>query len=77
MRRETEHKLRLMANNMKEMVLAYDMGRRLTFANPAVETLTGYRIADLETGEFPAWVHPDDQPRMLHHWEGLFRGTGF
>jgi PAS domain S-box-containing protein len=75
--RETEQKLRLMANNMKETVLAYDMERRLIFANPAVETLTGYRIADLEKERFINWVHPDDQARMLGRWDGLFQGSGF
>ena len=40
--RRSEQKLRLMADNLKEMVLAYDMDRCLIFANPAVERLTGY-----------------------------------
>ena len=40
--RETDQKLRLVANNLSEMVLAYDMDRRLVFANAAVERLTGY-----------------------------------
>jgi two-component system, cell cycle sensor histidine kinase and response regulator CckA len=75
--RQTEQKLRLMANNMKEMVLAYDMNRRLIFANPAVETLTGYRIADLERGAFVNWIHPDDQARMLTNWDKLFAGDGY
>jgi PAS domain S-box-containing protein len=75
--RQMEQKLRLMANNMKEMVLAYDMDRRLIFANPAVETLTGYRFADLEEGGFVKWIHPDDHERMLAHWGGLFQGNSF
>ena len=49
---DTEHKLRLMANNMKDMVLAYDMRPAPPlFANPAVETLTGYRIQELGRGQ--------------------------
>jgi len=75
--RETEQKLRLMATNMKEMVLAYDMDRRLIFANPAVETLTGYRTAELERAGFINWIHPDDRARMLSYWEGLFQGTAY
>jgi PAS domain S-box-containing protein len=75
--RETEQKLRLMATNMKEMVLAYDMDRRLIFANPAVETLTGYRTAELEQAGFINWIHPDDRARMLGYWEGLFQGTAY
>ncbi|MFY9724437.1 MAG: PAS domain S-box protein [Bryobacteraceae bacterium] len=75
--REAEQRLRLMANNMKEMVLAYDMDRNLIFANPAVETLTGYRTEELEKGGFVNWIHPDDQARMLPHWEKLFEGRAF
>jgi PAS domain S-box-containing protein len=66
-----------MANNMKEMVLAYDMERRLIFANPAVETLTGYPIAELEKVRFVNWIHPDDRARMLGYWNGIFQGGGF
>ncbi|MGD0777894.1 MAG: PAS domain S-box protein [Candidatus Solibacter sp.] len=75
--RETEQNLRLMANNMKETVLAYDMDRRLIFANPAVETLTGYGIADLEKDRFVNWIHPDDRARMLGYWDAVFHGSGF
>ena len=46
--RRSEQKLRLMANNLREMVLAYDMNRSLVFANPAVERLTGYSVEALE-----------------------------
>jgi PAS domain S-box-containing protein len=73
---EAEGRLRLMANNLTEMVLAFDMNRRLIFANPALETLTGYSAAELERG-FVNWIHPDDQARMMGHWDGLFRGASY
>jgi PAS domain S-box-containing protein len=69
--------LRLIANNLTEMVMAYDMDRRLVFVNPAVETLTGYSTVELEKVNFICWIHPDDQPRMLSLWEGLFEGRSF
>jgi PAS domain S-box-containing protein len=74
--RGTEQKLRLMANNLTEMVLAYDMNRRLIYANPAVETLTGYSAAELELEKVAPidWVHPDDRVRMMAHWGNLFEG---
>jgi PAS domain S-box-containing protein len=75
--RENEQKLRLMANNLTEMVLAYDMDRNLIFANPAVERLTGYSMAELQKEGFICWVHPDDRSRMLGYWENLFRGSAF
>ena len=75
--RRSEQKLRLMADNLKEMVLAYDMNRRLVFANPAVERLTGYLVNELEKERFICWIHPDDRPRMLGYWDQLFQGGAY
>jgi two-component system cell cycle sensor histidine kinase/response regulator CckA len=59
------------------MVLAYDLERKLVFVNPAVETLTGYSMEEMEKANFICWIHPDDQPRMLELWEILFQGKSF
>jgi two-component system, cell cycle sensor histidine kinase and response regulator CckA len=59
------------------MVMAYDMNHKLVFVNPAVETLTGYSMEELERDNFICWIHPDDQARMLSLWEGLFHGKSF
>jgi two-component system, cell cycle sensor histidine kinase and response regulator CckA len=75
--RETEQKLRLMANNLTEMVLAYDMTRKLIFANPAVESLSGYSVADLRENGLTTWAHPDDRPRAAELWDRLFQGQSF
>ncbi len=77
MLRETEHKLRLMANNLSEIVLAYGMDRKLVFANAAVEQLTGHRLAELEARGFCSFIHADDQARMVTRWNGLFEGGAF
>jgi PAS domain S-box-containing protein len=77
MLRETEQKVRLMANNLSEIVLAYGMDRKLVFANPAVEELTGHPLAELEARGFCAWMHTDDQPRMMACFNGLFEGRAF
>jgi PAS domain S-box-containing protein len=73
--RHSEEQLRLLTNNLSDMVMAYDMDRRLVFGNPAVERLTGYSVADLQNGESVRWVHPDDRSRMLESWERLFQGV--
>jgi PAS domain S-box-containing protein len=73
--RRSEEQLRLLTNNLSDMVLAYDMDRRLVFGNPAVERLTGYSVADLQNGESIRWVHPNDRSRMLESWEKLFHGN--
>ena len=75
--RGTEERLRLMANNLTQMVLAYDMNRKLMYANPAVQTLVGYSPAELEKDGFIDWIHPDDRERMFAYWDGLFRGESF
>ena len=75
--RRSEQKLRLMADNLREMVLAYDMNRCLVFANPAVERLTGYSINELEKEKFIRWIHPDDRSRLLGHWDQLFEGGAY
>ena len=70
-----ERNLRLVADNMDGMVLAYDMKRRLTFANTGTLDLTGYTRQELEAkGGFICWIHPGDQTRMLSSWERLFQG---
>ena len=75
--RESDARFRSMARNLTEMVLAYDMDRRLTYVNPAVHTLTGYSLSDLEKEHFICWVHPDDRERMLGYWDRLFEGHSF
>jgi two-component system, cell cycle sensor histidine kinase and response regulator CckA len=75
--RQDEQRFRLMAKNMTEMILAYDMDRRLIFANPAAQNLTGYSVAELEEAQFICWIHPQDQERMLNYWDALYEGKSF
>ena len=74
--RQSEQKLRLMANSLTEMILAYDMGRRLVFANPAVEQITGYSVVDLQDNLI-GWAHPDDRPRMRAYLDEVFQGSAY
>src|SRR5438128_12648233 len=66
-----------MATNLTEMVMAYDMDRKLVFVNPAVETLTGYSTRELEQANFICWIHPDDQARMLALRDALLQGKPY
>jgi PAS domain S-box-containing protein len=75
--READRKLRLMTNNLKEMVVAFSLDRKLSYANPAMETLTGYAVAEYTERGFIDWIHPDDRFRMLGRWDGLFRGESY
>jgi PAS domain S-box-containing protein len=75
--RHSETRFRYMARNLTEMVLAYDMDRCLTFANPAAQTLTGYTAEEFERAQFINWVHPEDRDRMRDYWDPLFEGKAF
>jgi PAS domain S-box-containing protein len=75
--READQRLVLLANNLKEMVLAFDMKRNLIYVNPAVETLTGYSLAEYTARGFIDWVYPEDRNRMLGHWDRLFEWGSF
>jgi two-component system cell cycle sensor histidine kinase/response regulator CckA len=75
--RHGESRFPPMAKNLTEMFLTYDMDRRLTFANRAAQTATGYSAAELKLAQVMCWVHPEDRDRMLGHWEKLFEGTPF
>jgi PAS domain S-box-containing protein len=75
--RESERKLRLIAENTTDAIFAYDMNRRLIYVNPAVEELTGYTTAELQDRSFINWLHPEDEARMMHWWEQLFAGKSF
>ena len=74
---EADQKLRLLANNLKETVFAFDMDRKPIYVNPAIELLTGYSLEEYLAAGFIDWVHPDDHDRMLSKWEGLFHGESF
>ncbi len=75
--RRSEAQFRSVVSNLSEMVLAFDMERRLTFVNSAVHALTGYTPEDLKRAQFIDWLHPEDRSRMMAHWDLLFAGVGF
>jgi PAS domain S-box-containing protein len=71
---EARGQLATITARMREGVVAYDLGHRLTFANPAFERLTGYSTEDLQDQEFLQYVHPDDRPALLAEWDRLVKG---
>lgn len=75
--RQSERRLRLLTDNMGDTIFAYDMNRRLIYANPAFEKLTGYSLQELWDRNYINYLHPEDEPRLLELWEGLFRGESF
>jgi PAS domain S-box-containing protein len=76
-RRISEQKLRLVANGIDQMVLAFDMQGKLMYANPALTALTGYSIEEIEKSGLVDWFHPEDRERMTALRAELAAGKGF
>jgi PAS domain S-box-containing protein len=75
--KESERKLRLLAENTSDVILYFDMDRNPVYSNPAVRTVTGYAFEEIQARKFVNWVHPHDQTRMLDLWERLYQGESF
>lgn len=75
--RDSERKLRLITENTTDVILAYDMNRRLIYVNPAVKRLTGYSVEEIKERNYIDWSHPDNEEKAKRLWEGLFEGKGF
>jgi PAS domain S-box-containing protein len=75
--RESERKLRLIAENTTDVIFAFDMARQPLYVNQAVEKLTGYTFAEIHERKFINWIHPEDQVRMLRLWEELYAGGAY
>jgi PAS domain S-box-containing protein len=64
--RASEERYRRLVETLPLALLQFDPGLRLTYANPATESLTGYRLDELaEPARWQALIHPDDLPRLL------------
>jgi diguanylate cyclase (GGDEF)-like protein/PAS domain S-box-containing protein len=74
---ESERRLRTITDNMTDVIFVYGMDRRLVWATPSVERLTGYTVAELFERNTLDDVHPADAPRMLEVWRALFDGQGY
>ncbi len=66
--RETEERYGRLADNLADIVFRYELepDRRLTYINPAVETITGYSPEDCYADPMLmiSMAHPDDAPVM-------------
>jgi PAS domain S-box-containing protein len=75
--RESERKLRLIAENTSDAIFAFDMDRRPLYVNRALEELTGYTFDEIRDRRFISWVHPEDQERVLKFRDELFAGKSY
>lgn len=73
---ESERRLRLIAENTTDLILAYDMDQRLVYVNPAIEIMLGYTISEMHSMQVLE-NHPNDEPLMRRLWEKIFAGRHF
>jgi PAS domain S-box-containing protein len=71
---QAERNVRLVADSLSEMVVAYDMHRSLTYANSGAEKLTGYGFAELQAADPGSWTHPEDRSQVMALWNKVFEG---
>jgi PAS domain S-box-containing protein len=71
---QAERNVRLVADSLSEMVVAYDMQRSLTYTNSGAEKLTGYGLAELRSADPGSWAHPEDRSQVLALWDKVFDG---
>ena len=69
-----DHNLRLIAQNMSDVLFLYDGDRRIQFATASFESVTGYTLEELYARNFIPYMHPEDAPRILALWDRLFAG---
>jgi PAS domain S-box-containing protein len=51
-----------------------DPAGKVTYANQALERLTGFRLSDLSDRSAAAFIHPDDRPRVARELERRAKG---
>jgi PAS domain S-box-containing protein len=75
--RASEEKYRELVESLPLMVIQADTEMRVTYSNPATQSITGYDLAEIADPQ--AWcalVHPDDLPLMLALARAALEGTG-
>ncbi len=74
---DSERTLRTVTDNMTDVIFVYGMDRRLQYVTPSFEKLTGFPVEVLRERNILGDVHPEDHPRMLSLWRGLFVGEPY
>jgi PAS domain S-box-containing protein len=65
--RRSEGRLRLLTDNMVDVISQIDAQQRLVYSSPSAERVFGYALRDLLGNAFYDFAHPDDTARLRHH----------
>ena len=63
--RESEERLRLITDNMVDMITQIGNQRRILYVSPSVKRILGYESADMVGHSITEWVHPEDLQSAL------------
>jgi PAS domain S-box-containing protein len=75
---ESESRFRSIVETTGEWIWACDASSRITYSNPAVESILGYRPEELTEAAFPDLVHPDDREALTQFFaEAVREGSGW
>ena len=73
--RESEQRYRLMAKNMKDMVMLHDADGGTLWASPSVKEITGRTPSEAVRLNAFDVIHPDDKERVARHLAHLADGV--
>jgi PAS domain S-box-containing protein len=77
MLRESEVKHRELIESLPIAVIQTDLNLRITYANPATRTITGYEAEEIaEPRDWSALVHPEDLPGLMTMAREALDGRG-
>ncbi|KQC03221.1 MAG: hypothetical protein APR53_05900 [Methanoculleus sp. SDB] len=63
--RENENRLRLVTDNMVDLITRIDRNRTVVYCSPSAERVTGYPAAYLIGHTVTEFIHPDDTERVI------------
>ncbi len=70
----SEEKFRTLVENINDLMYTLDSEGRITYASPAVERFSKYKVAELIGQQFMSLIHPDDLPGLLGSFDRLLSG---
>ncbi len=72
--RESEEKYRRVVDSIDQVIFGLDHEGRFTYVSPAVERISGWRIAELMGEPFDRFIHPEDVERVRRNAAGRYQG---
>ena len=72
--RDSEEKYRHLVENINDVIYAVDAQGVITYLSPAIESQSGYRLAELIGRVFFDFIYQEDRQRILRQFEKVLAG---